>query len=125
MKFLCLCHYDEARYAAFTPEDFAAIGRICAPRDKALHESGHLFLVGSLGPAADYAVIRPGDHGPTVTKGPYAATAEPFGAFFIIDADNLEQAIGIASLHPGAHLGRYVGGGIEVRPCGHFMQPDA
>jgi hypothetical protein len=123
MKFLCLCHYDEARFAALTADDFAKIGPICAPRDKALHDSGHLVLVGSLGPAADYAVIHAGDNGSTVSKGPYARTPEPFGAFFILDAENLEQAIEIASLHPGAHLGRYVGGGIEVRPCDHFVQP--
>jgi hypothetical protein len=117
MKFLCLCHYDQAKFAACTKEDFQAVQRICEPHDAALHASGHLVAVGSLADASAYAVIHPGDNGPTVTRGPYSATPEPFGAFFILEADTLEQAIEIASQHPGAHLGRYFGGGIEVRAC--------
>jgi hypothetical protein len=123
MKFLCLCHYDQAKFAAWTPEDLAAVGRICQPHDAALHASGHLVAVGSLADSSGYAVIRPGENGPTVSRGAYATTSEPFGAFFILDADTLEQAIEVASLHPGAHLSRYFGGGIEVRPCDHFEQP--
>jgi hypothetical protein len=57
-----------------------------------------------------------------VGRGPYASTPEPFGAFFILEAETIEKAIEIASLHPGAHLGRYFGGGIEVRACDHYEQ---
>ncbi|MGH8081340.1 MAG: YciI family protein [Lysobacter sp.] len=123
MKFLCLCHYDQAKFAACTPEDFQAVGAICAPRDQALYASGRVDLVGSMAAPDAYAVIRPGDDGPSVSRGPYATTPEPWGAFFIVDADNIEQAIEIAQLHPGAHLGRYFAGGIEVRPCEHYIVP--
>lgn len=122
MRFLCLCYYDQAKFAACTKEDFAAVQRICEPRDAALHASGHLVAVASLADPSAYAVIRPGENGPTTSRGPYAATGEPFGAFFVLEAESLEKAIEIASLHPGAHLGRYFGGGIEVRACGHYEQ---
>jgi hypothetical protein len=46
----------------------------------------------------------------------YADTSEPFGAFFLIEAADVDEAVKIASLHPGAHLGAMFGGGIEVRP---------
>ena len=121
MKFLCLCHYDAVKFADCTAEDFRKIAEICAPHDAALHASGHLVAVGSLTALSTFAVIRPGDDGPTVEHGPYAQTDEPFGAFFILDADSLEQAIEIAKLHPGAHLGRYFGGGIEVRECESYV----
>lgn len=123
MQFLCLCHYDQTRFAACTPEDLAAVGEICKPRDEALHASGHLVAVASLADATGYAVIHAvdGDAAPTITRGPYATTPEPFGAFFILEADTLEQAIEVASLHPGAHLARYFGGGIEVRPCETYL----
>ena len=124
MKFLCLCHYDPARYAACTPDDFAEVARICAAQDAALYASSHFAAVGSFVDPPDYAVIRPGDDGPTVEPGPYAPTPEPFGAFFLVDADSLEQAVEVAKLHPGAHLGRWFGGGIEVRPCGLFKTAD-
>ena len=127
MKFLCLCHYDRARYEACTPEDFAAIDAICKPRDAALYANEHFVAVGSLAEPSDYAVLHAadGDAAPRVTRGPYASTPEPFGAFFLLDADSLEQAIDVASLHPGAHLARYFGGGIEVRPCSFFRAGDA
>ena len=117
MKFICLCHYDQAKFAACTPEDFQAVAVICAPRDRQLQASGHADVICSVAAPADYAVIRPGENGPTVARGAYADTSEPWGAYFVVDADDIEQAIEIAKLHPGAHLGRYFGGGIEVRPC--------
>lgn len=122
MKFLCLCHYETARFAACTPEDFEEVGRICKPRDEALHASGHLVAVGSFVDSAQYAVIRATEEGPAVSRGPYAQTQEPFGAFFIVEADTIEKAIEIASLHPGAHLARQFGGGIEVRPCETYAE---
>jgi hypothetical protein len=50
-----------------------------------------------------------------VTEGPYVATSEPLGAFFIIEARDMDDAVEVASKHAGAHLGRYLGWGIEVR----------
>ena len=123
MKFLCLCYYDQSRFEACTPEDLEAVTRLCKPHDDALHKSGHLDLVGSLALPSASAVIRPGEEAPSVSSGPYATTPEPIGAFFILEADDLEQAIDVASRHPGAHLGRYFGGGIEVRQCDYFERP--
>lgn len=82
MKFLCLCYYDAAGFAALAPADMERIGSECAPRDKALHDSGHLVLVGSL-----------------------------------------DEASEIAGLHPGAKLGKYFGGGIEIRPV-DYLAPE-
>ncbi|MGH8029482.1 MAG: YciI family protein, partial [Arenimonas sp.] len=101
MKFLCLCHYDPARFADLSPELLATIPALCAPHDAALHASGHLVAVGSLAEAEQYAVIRPGDGAPRVTRGPIASTPEPFGAFFVVEAGSLDEAVAIASLHPG------------------------
>jgi hypothetical protein len=120
MTFLCLCHYDPARFATLSPEQLAAIPGLCAPHDAALHASSHLVAVGSLAEADQFAVIRPHGGAPQVTRGPIASTPEPFGAFFIVEADSLDEAIAIASLHPSAHLGEYFGGGVEVRPCASY-----
>lgn len=124
MKYLCLCHYDRAKFAACRPEDFQAVGAICAPRDKELQATGQVEAIGSFVEESGYATIRARDDGQwSVERSPYASGPEPWGAFFIVEADSLEQAVDIASLHPGAHLGDYFGGGIEVRPCNFFWQP--
>lgn len=120
MKFLCLCHYDPAHFATLSPEQLATIPGLCAPHDAALHASGHLVAVGSLADVEDFAVVRPVDGAPSVTRGPIARTPEPFGAFFIVEAASLDDAIALASLHPSAHLGDLFGGGIEVRPCASY-----
>ncbi len=47
-----------------------------------------------------------------ITDGPYADTKEVFAGYFVIDADNLDQALEWAQRIPAARLG----GAVEVRP---------
>jgi hypothetical protein len=44
------------------------------------------------------------------------------GAFFIVDAKNMDEAVEIASKHPAANLGAHVGWGIDVRACEFFEE---
>jgi hypothetical protein len=46
-----------------------------------------------------------------VTDGPFAETREWIGGFVLLECDNIDEAVQIASKHPTAHCGR-----IEVRP---------
>lgn len=46
-----------------------------------------------------------------VTDGPFAETAEQLGGYFLVDADNLDEAIAIAGRIPGARRGT-----VEIRP---------
>ena len=124
MKFLCLCHYESARFAELTPADLEEIGAICAPRDAALKGSGKVELIGSLEAPEASRTLRVENGAVVDAAGPYAATPEPFGAFFIVEADDIDQAVEIAKLHPGTHLGDKFGrGGIEVRPIDLIERP--
>jgi hypothetical protein len=116
MHYLCLCHYDAAAFAKLGPADFEEMGRICAPHDQALKESGRLRMVGSLAMPEQSRTLRGDETGLRASDGPYAATDEPFGAFFIVEADSIDEAEAIARLHPGTHLGHILRGGIEIRP---------
>jgi len=124
VKYLCLCYYDQAKFETWSESDQEAVGKACAPHDEALRKSGHLLMVGSLAEPRWSRTLRPGNGGPSVAEGPYAATDEPLGAFFIIEARDMDEAIEVASKHPGAHLGRYFGGGIEVRRIDMLNQPE-
>jgi hypothetical protein len=53
-----------------------------------------------------------------VTDGPFAETKEQFGGFYMIDVENLDEAIKWAARIPGA-----VRGTVEVRPIVDF--PDS
>jgi len=46
---------------------------------------------------------------------------QPVGAFFIVEAQDMDEAVQVASKHPGAHVGKFLGGGIEVRACEFFQ----
>ena len=46
-----------------------------------------------------------------VTDGPFAETREQLGGYFLVEAADLDEAIGLAARIPGAKLGT-----IEVRP---------
>ena len=48
---------------------------------------------------------------PLVTDGPFAETREQLGGYFLIDAKDLDEAIGIAARIPGARKGT-----VEIRP---------
>ena len=122
MKFLCVCYYDAAAFAKFTPEEFATIREFCVPHDAAFKASGKVRLIGSLALPDQFRTMRADASGVTVDDGPYAETPEPFGAFFIIEAENMDEAVKVARLHPATHLGDKMKGGIELRPIQYFEQ---
>jgi hypothetical protein len=122
MKYLCLCYYDQAQFDAMSKDELEGMRRECQPHDEALHASGHLVAVASLALPAASRTIRAGIEEASVSDGPYAATNEPVGALFIIEAQDMDEAVRIASLHPGVHIGQHLRGGIEVRPFNAFVQ---
>lgn len=120
MKYLCLAYYDEKRFEALSKAELAEIPKECRPLDAALEKSGHLVAVASLAATRDSVSLRPRDGKTLVTDGPYAETKEQLGSFLIIEANDREEAIRIASLHPAAQLNEQLGWGIELRPIEAF-----
>jgi len=120
MKYLCLAYYDEKKFEALSEAELAAIPQACRPLDAALEASGRLVAVASLAPTRDSVSIRPRGGKPLVIDGPYAETKEQLGSFFLIEADDLDDAIRVASLHPAAQLNEQLGWGIELRPIEVF-----
>jgi hypothetical protein len=123
MKFLCLCYYDSAEFSALTPDRMQQMIDVCTPRDKELKASGRLDLVGSLGMPAETRTIRASESAVTVDAGPYAPTPQPIGAFFLIEAADMDEAVATARLHPSSHIGHILKGGVEVWPVGQLQRP--
>jgi hypothetical protein len=55
--------------------------------------------------------VRVRDNKRLVTDGPFAETTEQLGGFYLVDVDNVDTAIDIASRIPAARKGT-----VEVRP---------
>jgi hypothetical protein len=74
-------------------------------------------LPGMLGGAALHPVetattVRVQDGQTLVTDGPFADTKEIFAGFYLLEADDLDQATEIAARIPAARTG----GSVEIRP---------
>ncbi len=111
MKYLCLAYYDEHRFDALSAAELEAIGRACRPHDEALRATGRLVVQASLGPTRSTACIQPRNGEPVVTDGPFAETKEQLAGFYMIEAQDLDEAIKVAAGIPPARVGS-----IEVRP---------
>jgi hypothetical protein len=123
MKYLCLGYYDPSVFDTMSPADQEAIAAECRPHDEALHRSGRLVSVASLEHRKAVS-LRPNRKGggPSVTDGPYTEAKEVVGSFFIVEADDLEEAVRIASLHPAANWGADLAFGVEVRPIEYYVE---
>jgi hypothetical protein len=115
MRYLCLGYYDPDAFDALTESERSAVADACAPHDEELRASGRLRSVASLEHRA-HVTVRPTASGLAVTDGPFAETKELVGSFFIIEADDLDDAVRVASLHPAARVRPDLGFAIEVRP---------
>ena len=72
---------------------------------------GVLIARERLRPTALSTTVRVREEGMVVADGPFAETKEQIAGFYIIDCEDLDEAIEIASRNPGARYGT-----IEVRP---------
>ena len=116
MKFLALAYYHEKTFEKTTPEEMQAIIAKCGPLDAALNATGKMELVASLAATKETVSVRPKNGKPSVTDGPYVETKEQLGSFFLLEAEDMQEAIRLASMHPAANLNEYMGWGIEIRP---------
>jgi hypothetical protein len=124
MKFLALAYYHEKTFEKTSPEEMKAIVAKCEPLDRALNATGKMEMVASLAATKDTVSVRPKNGRPSVTDGPYVETKEQLGSFFLLEAENMQEAIKLASMHPAANLNEHMGWGIEIRPI-EFCQAKA
>jgi hypothetical protein len=76
-----------------------------------LNSSGHYLAAAPLYPTSTATSVQVRDGNRFVTDGPFAETREQLGGYYLIDAKDLDEAIGIAARIPGASRGT-----IEIRP---------
>jgi hypothetical protein len=76
-----------------------------------LYESGQYRGAAPLHPTSATTCVRVRDGKPIATDGPFMETHEQIGGYFLIEARDRDEAIGIAARIPGARIGT-----VEVRP---------
>jgi hypothetical protein len=76
-----------------------------------LRMKGQYLSANPLQPISTATTIRIREGKRLVTDGPFAETREHLGGYFLVEAKNLDEALGIASRIPAAKFGT-----VEVRP---------
>ena len=88
----------------------------CIAQCLPFRETGKVIVEEGVGHFSDTKCIRPVGGLPVVTQGSFIPSEFQLGSVFIVEADSMEEAIEVASLHPAARLGEEYGFGIEIRP---------
>ena len=76
-----------------------------------LNASDQYLSASPLHPVSTATSVRVRDGKRVVTDGPFAETREQLGGYYVIDAKDLDEAMGIAERVPPARFGT-----IEIRP---------
>ncbi len=108
MKYMLLIYLDEKALNE-TERQECYVESAQLARD--LHSSGQYLTTAPLHPVSTATSVKIREGKRLVTDGPFAETREQLGGFFMIDAKDLDEAIGIAARIPGARKGT-----VEIRP---------
>jgi hypothetical protein len=76
-----------------------------------LHKNGQFLGASPLHSISTATSVRVRGGKKLLTDGPFAETREQLGGYFLVDADNLDEAIAIAERIPAARKGT-----VEIRP---------
>jgi hypothetical protein len=119
MKYLCLIYLNEAEMDAMPAREMDALNAAHLDLNDDLRRSGHFIEADALAPARETATIRVRKGRATkVTDGPFTESKELVAGFYLIEAENMEEATKIASRFPSAPLGT-----VEVRPTRQLIVP--
>jgi hypothetical protein len=108
MKYMMLVYLDEQ---AMTDAEREHCYLESAQLAQDLNSSGQFLDASPLHPIATATSVRVREGKPVVTDGPFAETREQLGGYYVIEAKDLDEAIGIAQRIPPAPFGT-----IEIRP---------
>lgn len=112
MKFVCFGYYDEKQWEALSEGEQDAFMGECFAYDDVLRKNGHTAGGGeALQSGRNAATLRFQNGRVMVTDGPYVETKEQIGGFFVLEANDMKQAIELISEHPGLKAGPF-----EIRP---------
>jgi|SRR5689334_9727644 len=108
MKYMLLVYLDEQALSE-TEREHCYVESAQLARD--LSDKGKFVSAGPLHPVSMATSVRVRNGKRLVTDGPFAETREQLGGYYLIEANDLDEALTIAERVPVATVGT-----IEIRP---------
>jgi hypothetical protein len=112
MKFVCFGYIEPGKFENMPQSDRNAMVDRCFTYDDVLREGGHFVGGEALQPSNSAKTLRFQGGKVIVTDGPYAETKEQIGGILILEARDIDHAVGLMSKHPGVSAGPF-----EIRPA--------
>jgi hypothetical protein len=109
-QYMLLLYADEVEGEVLAQRE-AEIPTIWSELNRSLEEAGLLVASGRLHPTTTATTVSAVSGETELTDGPFAITKEALAGYYVIEAENLDQALDVAKRIP---LVRY--GHVEVRP---------
>jgi hypothetical protein len=108
MKYMLLVYLDEQMLSETERQECYVKSAKVAQE---IHGRGQYLDASPLHPTSTATSVRVREGKRLVTDGPFAETREQLGGYYLINARDLDEAIGIAERIPGAAWGT-----VEIRP---------
>jgi hypothetical protein len=115
MQYLLLIYDDEKKWASMSEAESGKFFGEYTEFTESVKKSGKYVAGDALQPTSTATTVRVRDGKTVTTDGPFAETREQLGGYYLVNADNLDDAIAIAARIPSAKIGS-----IEVRPIQVF-----
>jgi hypothetical protein len=111
VQYVLLIYGEENGWASRSEDDLKALYAGYGKLSGELRAQGKLLAADELQPVATATTVQVRKDETIVSDGPFAATKEVLGGYYLIEAGSLDEAIEWAAKIPDAREGK-----IEIRP---------
>ena len=111
MQYMLLIYQNDANAIQGDKAAMAKVYQEYQALNEGLKKRGQFISNHGLKPASTATTVKVRDGKTVTTDGPFAETREQLGGYYVVEAADLDEAIGIAESIPSARWGT-----VEIRP---------
>lgn len=119
MKYVALVYYQESIINRMSEKEWHDLNQECIAGVERLTSQGKYVTGQPLQPIETATTVRVRDDEVLISDGPFAETKEQLAGFYLLEANDLNEALQLASRIPPARFGS-----IEVRPVRELPPKD-
>ncbi|HEY1991399.1 MAG TPA: YciI family protein [Gammaproteobacteria bacterium] len=111
MQYMLLIYFKETDPAAMDRAEMAKVHQEYTAFTEGLKQRGQFIANHGLKPPSTATTVKVREGKTITTDGPFAETREQLAGYYLVEAGDLDEAIGLAESIPGARMGA-----VEIRP---------